>query len=269
MIESVSQPDENRIQPVLDGVFERCIGAYSNITLRGYRRDLEIFAAWCCSHSEPFLPATPLTVSAFLDEQVTAYSYATIRRRVSAIKFLHRMSDVASPVDHSEVYLSQRRAARLKRRRPRQVKGPNNALKCALIKACPNNLIGQRDAALIGLGHDTLCRSSELAWMMVHHIDLNGRTAYIPRSKSDPFADGRLAWISSDTADALRRWLDASGLQSGNSFRGLRLNQLSKGAMETSSIRRLIKRAAKRAGLEDDAVIGLSGHAMRVGAAQD
>jgi integrase/recombinase XerD len=253
----------------LDALFARCVGAYSDITLRGYRCDLETFAAWCCANGESFLPATPRGVSAFLDEQVLTFTYATIRRRVCAIKFLHRMSDVPSPVEHSEVYLSLRRAARQKGRRPKQVKGLIRTIKSPIIKACPDTLLGNRDAALIGVGYDTLCRSSELAWMMVDHIDLDGRTAYVPRSKSDPFGDGRLAWISPDTAVALRRWLDASGLRSGNLFRGLRLGRLSPGAMETSSIRRLIKQAARRAGLEEETVRGLSGHSMRVGAAQD
>lgn len=253
----------------LDRVFHRCAGAYSDITLRGYRRDLEIFAGWCQRHGEPLLPASPLAISAFLDEQLAVHSYATLRRRVSAIKFLHRMSDVPSPVEHSEVYLSLRRAARQKGRRPKQVKGLIRTIKSPIIKACPDTLLGYRDAALIGVGYDTLCRSSELAWMMVDHIDLGGRTAYVPRSKSDPFGDGRLAWISPDTAVAVRRWLDASGLRSGNLFRGLRVGRLSPGAMETSSIRRLIKQAARRAGLEEETVRGLSGHSMRVGAAQD
>ena len=40
-------------------------------------------------------------------------------------------------------------------------------------------------------------------------------------------------------------------------------------ALDTSSIRRRIKVAAKRAGLNHEVVGGLSGHSMRVGAAQD
>ncbi len=39
--------------------------------------------------------------------------------------------------------------------------------------------------------------------------------------------------------------------------------------MRTSSIRRLVKRAAARAGLDDGIAAEISGHSMRVGAAQD
>lgn len=126
-----------------------------------------------------------------------------------------------------------------------------------------------RDAALIGVGCDTLCRSSELAWMKTDHVDLASRTAYIPRPKSDPFGDGRVARISRVTANALEEWLDASTINDGPLFRGVPRGRLVSSHMETSSIRRLIKNAARRAGLDHKVVEGLSGHSMRVGAAQD
>lgn len=252
-----------------DAIFLRCAGAYSDITLRGYRRDLEIFAAWCSRKDVLFVPAAPEDVASFLDDQLKLYSYATIRRRVSAIKFLHRMSDVPSPIENSAVYLALRRAARTKGRRPRQVLGLTDDLKGRILKDCPDSLIGKRDAALIGVGYDTLCRSSELAWMRVEHIDLAAKTAYIPRSKSDPFADGRLARITNETAAAILTWLESSNIVEGPLFRGLRLGHLSDGHMETSSIRRLIKASARRAKLDHNVVAGLSGHSMRVGAAQD
>jgi integrase/recombinase XerD len=50
-------------------------------------------------------------------------------------------------------------------------------------------------------------------------------------------------------------------------FRSLHLGKLSRQSLDMSSIRRLIKRATKRAGL--DLSNQLSGHSMRVGAAQD
>jgi hypothetical protein len=52
-------------------------------------------------------------------------------------------------------------------------------------------------------------------------------------------------------------------------FRGLHTNKASDVSLDTCSIRRRVKVAAARAQLEADAVCGLSGHSMRVGAAQD
>ena len=253
---------------LLERVFARCEGAYADITLRGYRRDLETFASWCDERGETFMPSTPRIVGAFIDDQVRSYSYATIKRRVAAIQFLHRLADLPSPVSSSEVYLALRRAGRTKGRRPKQVRGLNADLLEQILRACPPTLSGLRDAALISVGYDTLCRSAELAWMQVGHVDLASQTVYIPRAKNDPFADGRIAGLSKRSADLVSRWLDQSGLTEGPLFRGLHTAKAGEGTLETSSIRRMIKVAATRAGLAE-AAAELSGHSMRVGGAQD
>ena len=253
---------------LLERVFARCEGAYADITLRGYRRDLETFAGWCEERGETFMPSTPRIVGAFIDDQVRSYSYATIKRRVAAIQFLHRLADLPSPVSSSDVYLALRRAGRTKGRRPKQVRGLTADLLEQILKACPPTLSGLRDAALISVGYDTLCRSAELAWMQVEHVDLESQTVYIPRAKNDPFADGRMAGLSERSINHVSRWLEQSGLKEGALFRGLHTAKTGGGHLETSSIRRLIKVAAKRAGLAD-AAAELSGHSMRVGGAQD
>ena len=252
----------------LNAVFARCEGAYADITLRGYRRDLEIFAAWCAERGEAFIPSTARAVGRFIDEQVAKYSYATIKRRVAAIQFVHRLSDLPSPVSSSDVYLALRRAGRTKGRRPKQVRGLTADLLEQILKACPPSLPGLRDAALISVGYDTLCRSAELAWMQVEHVDLESQTVYIPRAKNDPFADGRIAGLTERSTKLVSRWLEHSHLKEGALFRGLHTGKAGTGHLETSSIRRMVKVAAKRAGLAD-AAADLSGHSMRVGGAQD
>jgi integrase/recombinase XerD len=252
----------------LDAIFARCEGAYSEITLRGYRADLDVFTKWCAENGQEFLPARPASVAAFVDEQLARYSYATIRRRISAIQFAHRLSDLPSPVGSSDVYLSLRRAGRTKRRRPKQVKGLTHDLLAQILSNCPDTLPGLRDAALISVGYDTLCRSAELAWMEVDHVDLGAGTVYIPRSKNDPFGDGRIAGLSERTVAVVEKWITASDIYEGPLFRGLHTAKVGEGHLETSSIRRLIKAAAKRSGL-GAAALELSGHSMRVGGAQD
>ena len=168
--------------------------------------------------------------------------------------------------------LAVRRASRLKPRRPKQVRGLTKLILAKIISACPSALQGLRDAALISVGYDTLCRSSELALMEVDHVRFEEdgvATIFVPRSKSDVAGDGRTAYLSPDTALVLSRWLGASGLRSGPLFRALHLNRPYDGVLATSSIRRLIKRATRRAGLDDSIARELSGHSMRIGAAQD
>ena len=247
-------------------------GAYSPRTMKGYAADLQCFIDWCRARSCKWLPAEADTVAEFIDTQVKNHCLSTVKRRLCAIAFAHRLADLPVPTDHNCVRLAVRRASRLKPRRPKQVRGLTRTILGEIIASCPTTLQGMRDAALISVGYDTLCRSSELALMDVDHVrfEKDGTaTMFIPRSKSDVAGDGRIAYLSPDTAGVLSRWLEASGLRSGPLFRALHLNRPYDGALATSSIRRIIKRATRRAGLEDSIASELSGHSMRIGAAQD
>ncbi|MGN3975257.1 tyrosine-type recombinase/integrase [Tsuneonella sp. SYSU-LHT278] len=253
----------------LDAILARCDGAYSPITLRGYRNDLLVFMSWCVRSGQNWLPASPASVARFIDEETNSKSIATIRRRVCAIQFAHRISDLPSPLRHSDVFLALRRATRAKRRRPRQALGLTAGMLERIAAACPDTLLGARDAALFSVGYDTLCRSAELAAIHVEHVSADLGSLVVPRSKSDPFGDGRVAFLSAASAARLRRWLDLTGIAQGPLFRGLHTGTLSPTSLDTSSIRRRIKVVARRAGLSPDQVSHLSGHSMRVGAAQD
>lgn len=253
-------------------MFLRCSGAYSPSTLRGYAADLRSFEAWCTARSQDWLPASAGTVAAYIDDAVDALSAATLRRRLASIGFAHRMSDMPSPIKESDVRLAIRRAVRRKNRRPAQSKALTSAIRDQIVQGQPNSSAGLRDAALISVGYDTLCRSAELASMRVAHLrrDDDGQwNVLITRSKSDQAGDGRVAWLSPETIGLLERWLAVAEIKDGPVFRALHLGRVSEQALDTSSIRRLIKRAAARAGVSTGERAKLSGHSMRVGAAQD
>lgn len=253
----------------ISAILARCEGAYSDATLRGYRNDLAVFKSWCQDNGFGWLPASHAAVAEFIDEQAPAMAIATIKRRVCAIQFAHRLADLPSPISHSEVHLALRRASRAKRRRPQQALGLTADLLGKIVAACPDNLPGVRDAALFSVGYDTLCRSAELVAMRVEHLAEDLSTIDVPRSKSDPFGDGRVAYLSPATASYVARWLERAGIHGGPIFRGLHTSKVSAVALDTSSIRRRVKLAARRAGVSDEIAASLSGHSMRVGAAQD
>jgi integrase/recombinase XerD len=253
-------------------LFLPAMGAYSSRTLIGYRTDLRVFIVWCSSRRCSWLPADPNAVADFVDTQVRHHGISTIKRRLCAIAFAHRMRDLPVPTEHNNVRLAVRRAARQRPRRPKQVRGLTNEILAKIIAACPATIAGSRDAALISAGYDTLCRSSELADAEVDHVRFEGdgaATIIIPRSKSDVAGDGRLAYLSPETAALLSRWLNASKLQKGPLFRALHLNRPNEGPLATSSIRRINKRATHRAGFDASISSELSSHSMRIGAAQD
>jgi integrase len=138
-----------------------------------------------------------------------------------------------------------------------------------MIAACPENLEGRRDAALLAVGYDTLCRSSELAAMKIVDLASDYRIILVPQSKSDQYGEGRVGHLSPRTIKLVKKWVDAAGVHDGYLFRGLHTRRVGAGSLSTSSIRRIIKRSASRADLGPEVTHSLSGHSMRVGAAQD
>lgn len=156
-------------------------------------------------------------------------------------------------------------------RRPEQVQGLTSDILTRMVVARPETAMGRRDAALIAVGYDTLCRSVELAALQVEHLEFgkNVGCLLIPRSKGDVAGDGRIAYLSERTQNLLEDWLIVSGIKTGPLFRGFCGGAIRENALDTSTIRRLIKRAARRADLPDTIWGSLSGHSMRVGAAQD
>ena len=89
--------------------------------------------------------------------------------------------------------------------------------------------------------------------MQVEHVVLQGdetATVLIPRSKSNIFGDGRVGYLFPLTTRLLTRWLRLANLGTGPLFRGLHRNRASDNPLATSSIRRRIKRAPSRAGLD-------------------
>src|SRR5277367_4177083 len=84
-------------QPVLKGPLGALLewqamaeGAYSANTLRAQKADGAIFQAFCESRGEPYLPAAPKTIRAFIENCVKAGKKpATIRRYVATVSRVH------------------------------------------------------------------------------------------------------------------------------------------------------------------------------------
>jgi integrase len=165
-----------------------------------------------------------------------------------------------------------RRALRTKPRRQKQALGLTRVLRDQLIAVCPDTLRGRRDRALIAVGYDTLCRRSELVSLRredLSPLDNGAMSILVRRAKNDPFGDGRYGFLSQPTARLLMDWLDAAEIKQGSLFRRITGRWVGPDALHPYSVNRILKEAAKRAGLARNVVADLSGHSMRVGAAQD
>ncbi len=177
-----------------------------------------------------------------------------------------------SPVSTEEVNLATRTVFRQKGRRQDQALGLTSTLKQKLMRACPTDLRGLRDCALIAVGYDTLCRRAELVQLQIDDLttkpDGSG-TILVRKSKADQLGDGRLAYLSAESLAQLQCWLGSANLNTGPIFRGIRGTQLMPNALHPYSVARVLKDCGCAAGLEKLLIAKLSGHSMRVGAAQD
>ena len=88
----------------------------------------------------------------------------------------------------------------------------------------------------------------------------------IRRSKTDQRGRGAVQDLCARAADRLRRWLSAGRIASGALFRAVdRWGRVSERGLGPDSVRAVIKRRAKEAGIEGR----VSGHSLRIGSAQE
>jgi site-specific recombinase XerD len=88
-------------------------GAYAPNTLRAYKADMLEFIAFCEEIGVPSLPTQAKTVAEFLMKTINqGIKSSTIRRKVSSISAIHRLSSLDDPTKHSEVKITQRKIYR-------------------------------------------------------------------------------------------------------------------------------------------------------------
>jgi len=96
-----------------------------------------------------------------------------------------------------------------------------------------------------------------------------GATILIRRAKSDVFGNGRLGYVSEQTCELIQSWLTTARIDEGWIFRRIRANKPGAEALNPYTVNRILKSKAEAAKLPADTVKAISGHSMRVGAAQD
>jgi integrase/recombinase XerD len=189
----------------------RLEGAYSENTLRSYRADFALFEVWCQRTGCGALPASPESVASFITHEAIKLAPSTLRRRLAGIRKVHRLLRLENPAEDEEVLIAMRRALRTKPRRQRQARGLTRELRDKLISACPDNLLGLRNRALIAVGYDTLCRRAELVSLRLEDLtplENSAMSILVRRAKNDPFGDGRFGYLTPPTVKFLQAWLN-------------------------------------------------------------
>ena len=252
--------------------FKRLDGAYAPSTLNSYFTDVRIYMDWCASQQRCALPADVETVCAFLEAQAPGLAVSSVRRRLYAIRKIHRLLRIPDPTFDEDINLTLRRIRRAKSERPKQAKGMTREYLDAFLEVQPDTPLGLRNRAMISLGYDLLTRRSELVALRTNDIEFRNDCTLrvlIRRSKADPFGKGRLAFTSQRTAWLVKDWLDWRGLHIAPLFCPIYQNKAINRDLSTTSVKILVKDAARMAGLDREDIDAFSGHSLRVGAAQD
>ncbi len=248
-------------------------GAYAPNTLRAYKADMLEFIAYCNKKGDCALPAEPKTVAKFLMQTLPhGIKSSTIRRKVSSISAIHRLSSLEDPTKHSEVRIIQRKIYRQLGTRFDQAYPITKTLLNSLLAACEDDLHGLRNRALLMVAYDSMRRRYELISLRVEDIEWlpdNGASILLRKSKTDQQGCGKWIYLTSESTQALHQWLLAAKISEGLIFRGVRSSGAITDGLCESRISRIYKTLARKAGLNESVVQSISGHSMRVGGAQD
>jgi len=257
----------------LNSLIEHIDGAYAPNTIRAYRVDFLEFVKYCDEKKKKAISAEPNVISEFLMTfRDTGLKMSTIKRKVSSISAVNRLLDLDDPTKHSEVQIACRKLLRLIGNRFNQAHPINNNALQKLIQATGSDLRGHRDRTLIMLGYDSMRRRSELVSLRVEDIEWDDQkcaSILLRKSKTDRMGQGKWIHLSLAVSQQLRSWLDQSNISEGFIFRGVNLKGKITNELGPGQVGRIYKQLARKATVDESQIKHISGHSMRVGAAQD
>jgi site-specific recombinase XerD len=268
--------NNNTSNELLKGTINKMGGAYAPSTIRAYKTNFENFISFCEKIGECALPADSNIVGQYVKKISDGHLKSnSIRIAVAAIATIHKLNQAPDPTQHPDVRLEVRRMYRTLGRECKQAYGITNITLHKMLNATDSNLRGIRDRALLLIAYDSLCRRSELVSLQVEDLIINDNLPdpsfklRLRRSKTDQDAKGRWLYLGVESQKALTDWLKASSIQSGKIFRGIRKKGELSDGLNSSHINRIFKRLAKISKLDPSVIQQISGHSMRVGAAED
>src|SRR3984885_8236306 len=219
-------------QPVLQGPLAALLewqamaeGAYSPNTLRAQKADGAIFQAFCESRGEPYLPADPKTIRAFIEDRTAAGKKpSTIKRYVATIARVHVAAGLLNPCSGEAVRLGLKKMGRETSARQDQAHPLGWKDIKEFIDSAGEGLRADRGRAMLCLAYETLARRGELVALEVRDIDFHPDgtgQALIRRGKTDTEGQGRVAYLSRETVRWLKIWLKHAEIVEGAVFRRL------------------------------------------------
>ncbi|MBK0052631.1 tyrosine-type recombinase/integrase [Stenotrophomonas sp. S39] len=258
--------------------------AKSRNTIKALRDDWASFTAWCGRARTWSLPVTPGSLVRFLGDQVVVgKKAATLHRYISSIRTVHKAAGLRSPTDYPDWALDWQALlddlTRFNRAAPDQATPLTREHVAQIHNSLGSSLLDLRDAALLGVAADTLCRESELTQLRLEDFQcttsgwiVRVSTARAGRSGGRIVVDERD--VSDESKAAIDAWCDAAAITEGFLFVPLgRSSSVNPATLDRSrpirpkQVARIIRHRALKAGVPGAA--SMSGHSARAGSAMD
>lgn len=250
-------------------------------TVKAVRSDWTQYLAWCEANRATPLPASVAQLESFLSAMIDkGRKRATVDRYLYTVGLVHIAAGLSSPSKDPDWPVKWKKLIRRLKTTGGPARKQAGELDMAGVEAIlatlgegPRDL---RDAALLSMASDTLCRESELVAIRVEDLHHNRRrntwSLHVPFSKTNQ--DGATPdyrFVSLATIARVRAWRAAAGIQEGALFRSTagrpKANGGAADALLPQEVARIFRRRAKAAGLEHAGTI--SGHSTRIGSAND
>ena len=240
-------------------------------TLRGYRADWRDFCGWCERNAQRPLPALPETVAAYIAACAERLKVGSIQRRLNAIAEAHKATGLDSPTAAGIVRNTLKGIKRTLGTAAVQKAPALTADIRAMVEVTDAGLIGARDRAIVLLGFAGAFRRAEIVGLDVADLAFgrDGLTVTLRRSKTDQEGQSRNVGIpygsNPETCPVrtVQAWIQQAALTEGPVFRSLnRHGRLLPGRLSPVDVARVVKKLARRAGLDP---AKYAGHSLRAG----
>lgn len=252
-------------------------GAYAPATIRAYKGNFDAFIRFCDMHHENALPASPENISNYIKKLTgRKLKSSSIRIAIASLSAIHRLNRMDDPTQDPIVKIEMRRMHRNLGRESKQAFGINKEMLMEMLNTLDSSLKGLRDSAIILLAYEGMCRRSEIVSIKIEDIEIkhidNGLVDLkikLRKSKTDQEGIGKWLHIQNESKKAIIKWIEASEVKSGYLFRAINKSGVLSERLCASQINRIFKRVAINTKISEEIVKSISGHSMRVGAAQD
>jgi integrase len=250
-------------------------------TVKAVRSDWTQYLAWCETSRATPLPASVDQLESFLSAMIDkGRKRSTVDRYLYTVGVVHIAAGLPSPSKDPDWPVKWKKLIRRMKTTGGHARKQAGELDMAGIETILASLgdtpRDRRDAALLSLASDSLCRESELVAVRVEDLHHNRRrhtwSLHVPFSKTNQ--DGAMPdyrFVSLETIERIRAWQAIAGITEGALFRPIGGRPRADGASEVAllpqEVARIFRRRAKAAGLENATVI--SGHSARIGSAND